>query len=278
MSLLPPGTDIMDLIEDGLAQIELAKRLTVVSLTLLAYDWASNFHLEVAYIWGAPWTYGRFLYHINRLCPFILLCTSLPDVITGVLVLRCWALYSSRRVLWALGIGLVCTATCTIVVASQILKKTIFLPQFLPGILSGCTVIPPSFMWIALIPTTIYESIIFIVTLWKLLTMKKHFGATILSRRLAEHCIVYFAVRVALIIFACIGSTIRTVQIATNASGIVIAVSSVVCSRIIFSLYQLDEERNHRLSIRDLTYDNEVCCGSEFAIPMTSVVSSAPTR
>ncbi|CAE6474431.1 unnamed protein product [Rhizoctonia solani] len=49
-------------------------------------------------------------------------CSIATDIITGVLVLRCWALYSSRRVLWALGMGLVCTTTCTIVIASQIMK------------------------------------------------------------------------------------------------------------------------------------------------------------
>ncbi|KAH7334733.1 hypothetical protein B0J17DRAFT_708340 [Rhizoctonia solani] len=267
MSLLPPGADMIDLIEEGLTQMELAKKLTMVSLTLLFYDWISNLHLEVAYIWGAPWTYGRFLYHLNRVCPLALLgyfgllpptspsaksvtcvalvllfhpaphqtscrqvvylyaygCLIATDIITGVLVLRCWALYSSRRVLWVLGLGLACTATCTVVIASQIMKRTIFLPPLLRGILSGCTLIPPTFMWVTLIPTTIYESTLFILTLWKLGTMKKHFGSTVLSRRLAEQFlhsgILYFGVRVTLIIFACIGGSIRTIQIATNASG-----------------------------------------------------------
>ncbi|CAE6420443.1 unnamed protein product [Rhizoctonia solani] len=104
--------------------------------------------------------------------------------------------------------------------------------------------------------------------------MKKHFGSTPLSRRLAEHGIIYFAVRVTLIIFTCIGGTVKTIQVATNASGIVIAISSIVCSRIIFSLYQLDEERKHNMSTLDLTNDCEPCYMPEFVIPMTSISSS----
>ncbi|CAE6502336.1 unnamed protein product, partial [Rhizoctonia solani] len=85
-----------------------------------------------------------------------------------------------------LAVGLVSTTTCTIVIASYIMKQTLFLPQLFRGILSGCTVVPPTSMWIALIPTTIYESTLFILTLWKLGALKKDFGATPLSRRLAE--------------------------------------------------------------------------------------------
>ncbi|CAE6506409.1 unnamed protein product [Rhizoctonia solani] len=343
--------DIIGLLAEDLAQMELAKRLTVASLTLLVYDWASNIHLEAVYVWGTPWTYGRFLYHLNRICPLIFLGTSLPgiffyfnrhppplnplpvwglvllfhpsphpsvrtkflfcrqvvylfaygcsistDIITGVLVLRCWALYSSRYVgdygallhaspnhdvfLRMLSIGLICTTTCTLVIANQIMKQTLFLPQLFRGILTGCTVIPPTSMWMALIPTTIFESTLFILTLWKLGTIKKHYGSTLLSRRLTEELtksysgIAYFAARVALIIFACIGGSIKTIQIATNASGIVIAVSSVVCSRISFSLYQLNEEQKCDLTTLDLTSNCESCCRPEFVIPMTSIPSS----
>ncbi|KAH7334732.1 hypothetical protein B0J17DRAFT_708339 [Rhizoctonia solani] len=313
MSLLLPGGDIMDLLEWGLTQTELAKRLTMVSLTLLFYYWVSNLHLEVAYIWGAPWTYGRFLYHLNRICPLMLLLISLPgisffshrcpsslnpppvwdkcccfirpltkrcrqvvylytygcsiatDIITGVLVLRCWALYSSRRVLWTLSAGLVCTTTCTIVIASQIMKKTIFIPALLPEILSGCRMLPPTLMWIAFIPTTIYESTLFILTLWRLGFMKKRYGSTVLSRRLAEQGVLYFGVRVTLIIFACVGGSVRTIQIATNASGIIIAISSVMCSRMIFSLYQLNHERKDDQSTLALTSDREL------GIPMSPI-------
>ncbi|KDN47884.1 hypothetical protein RSAG8_03304, partial [Rhizoctonia solani AG-8 WAC10335] len=198
-------------------------------------------------------------------------CSISTDIITGVLVLRCWALYSSRYVLRMLGIGLICTTTCTLVIANQIMKQTLFLPQLFQGILTGCTVIPPTSMWMALIPTTIFESTLFILTLWKLGTIKKHYGSTLLSRRLTEDGIAYFAARVALIIFACIGGSIKTIQIATNASGIVTAVSSVVCSRISFSLYQLDEEQKGDLTTLDLTSNCESCCRPEFVIPMTSI-------
>ncbi|KAJ1306036.1 hypothetical protein OPQ81_010749 [Rhizoctonia solani] len=231
MLFLPPGTNIVDLLAEGLAQMELAKRLTMVSLSLLVYDWViitSN------------------------------IVSSLPqsiDIITGVLVLRCWALYSSRRVLWMLGIGLACTATCTIAIASQMIRGTTFLPPLFRGILTGCTVIPPTGISLTLIPTTIYESTLFIVTLWKLATMKKYFGSTALSRRLAEH--------------------IKTIQVATNASGVVIAVSSVVCSRIIFSLYQLDEERRRG---PDLTNRPVTSLRTDFAVPMTSINSSLEER
>ncbi|KAH7336838.1 hypothetical protein B0J17DRAFT_665043, partial [Rhizoctonia solani] len=156
------------------------------------------------------------------------------------------------------------------------MREIIFLPPIFPGVLSGCTVIVPTSMWMGLIPTTIFESCLFILTLWRVGMMRDYIGTTRLSRRLAEHGVAYFAIRVAMIIFACIGGNVRTIQIATNASGLLTSVSSVVCSRMMFSLYDLNSRlREGMASIRS---NEDIYSLPEFAIPLVSLDISSPTQ
>ncbi|CEL62441.1 hypothetical protein RSOLAG1IB_04797 [Rhizoctonia solani AG-1 IB] len=78
---LPTNANILELLKDGHAQLELAKSIAIVSLTLLVYDWITSFHLEVAYIWRASWSCGRILYYLNRIWPMVLLGISLPVIL-----------------------------------------------------------------------------------------------------------------------------------------------------------------------------------------------------
>ncbi|CAE6528873.1 unnamed protein product [Rhizoctonia solani] len=226
MLVLPVGKDLVDLVEAGHAQLELAKGLTAI------------------------------------------------DVVSGVLIFRCWALYNSRHVLWILFIGLAGAATSTIVFTNRIMREIIVLPQIFPGVLSGCTVIAPTSIWMGLIPTTIFESSLFILTLWKIGTMRDYIGTTRLSRRLAEHGVAYFAIRVVMITFACIGGSVRTIQIATNASGLLTSISSVVCSRMMFSLHELNSKPQEGMT--SITSDDDIYSFPEFAIPLVSLDISSP--
>ncbi|CAE6485418.1 unnamed protein product [Rhizoctonia solani] len=269
MLVLPVGKDLVDLVEAGHAQLELAKGLTVLLGTVLP---VFLFHPS-----PGPSVRINFV-SISKLSltKSGLYFRSAIDVVSGVLIFRCWALYNNRHVLWILFIGLAGAATSTIVFTNRIMREIIVLPQIsVPGVLSGCTVIVPTSMWMGLIPTTIFESSLFILTLWKIGMMRDYIGTTRLSRRLAEHGVAYFAIRVVMITFACIGGSVRTIQIATNASGLLTSISSVVCSRMMFSLHELNSKP--REGMTSITSDDDIYSFPEFAIPLESLDISSPT-
>ncbi|CAE6389829.1 unnamed protein product [Rhizoctonia solani] len=93
---------------------------------------------------------------------------------------------------------------------------------------------------------------------------------------LAQNGMVYFAALVVLMVLACIGGTIETVKIASNASGVLSAISSVVCSRMIFSLYRITrKERLEDLTTPPTSGDTNGSMVPRFAIPMQSLVSTS---
>ncbi|KAH7333581.1 hypothetical protein B0J17DRAFT_709213 [Rhizoctonia solani] len=285
-------------------QQQLAKYLFVASITLLVYDWALNFDLEVAFIWGHTWSWGRVIYHTNRAWPIVLLgCTltvilflPLPSpsvckrvshmysygaiyqctIISVMLLLRCWAIYDKKWVVWMLFGGLVGTVVASGVIIKFILDGTMFLVNPLPSIFSGCIIIIPDYAWILYITALVYESTLFFLTIWRIYILGKEFGASPLMQTLARNGMAYFATLVGLMILACIGGTIQTVKIAANASGVLTAVSSVVGSRMIFSLYQItNKERQEGQAIADNGTRSGTNGGitTQFAIPLQSMAS-----
>ncbi|KAG8783048.1 hypothetical protein FRC12_020151 [Ceratobasidium sp. 428] len=58
--------------------MEVAKYFVVASRTLLFYDIITNIDDEIRYIWSKPWSLVRFIYHVNRLWPVVLLGATTP--------------------------------------------------------------------------------------------------------------------------------------------------------------------------------------------------------
>ncbi|ELU37183.1 hypothetical protein AG1IA_08787 [Rhizoctonia solani AG-1 IA] len=165
--------DIIDLIADGLFQIQLAQRLTIqegiisratlpavnnkssdtISSLTSTFDVSSLRHLSAPNGYNSMcscklmtyiYTFGNAIgtdIVTGRLSPFALVIVGSTATIqplylcVGILVLRCWALYNSRGtviqpvslsfihcIYRTLVVGLVCTTTCTMVMAIQILK------------------------------------------------------------------------------------------------------------------------------------------------------------
>ncbi|CAE6432110.1 unnamed protein product [Rhizoctonia solani] len=310
-------------------QQQLAKYLFVASITLLVYDWALNVDLEAAFIWRHSWSWGRVIYHANRAWPIVLLGSTLTvilflplpspssckrvshmysygaicqcTIISAMLLLRCWAIYDKKWVVWVLFGGLVGTVVASSVIIKFILdvsscpllypyqlstivqlKGTMFLVNPLPSIFSGCIIIIPDYAWILYITALVYESTLFFLTIWRIYILSKEFGTSPLMQTLARKLLTgsgmaYFATLVGLMILACIGGTIPTVKIAANASGVLTAISSVVGSRMIFSLYQItNKERQERQAIADAVGRSETNGGiaTQFAIPLQSMAST----
>ncbi|CAE6421315.1 unnamed protein product [Rhizoctonia solani] len=193
-----------------------------------------------------------------------------------MLLLRCWAIYDSKRMVWVLFGGLVGAVASGIVIIKVLLDRTHFLDNPLPNIFSGCVVVLPDYVWILYTMPLVYESTLFCLTIWRIYILSKDFGSTPLMQTLARSGMAYFATLVVLMILACIGGTIQTVKIAANASGVLSAMSSVVCSRMIFSL--------HRIARNDVQ-EEQVISGTradtsgglipQFAIPLQSLASTS---
>ncbi|KAG9094497.1 hypothetical protein FS749_012346 [Ceratobasidium sp. UAMH 11750] len=111
----------------------------------------------------------------------------------------------------------------------------------------------------------IYESTVFTLTLWRIVKLSREFGSSALMHRLAENGLLYFAVLLVLILFSGIGGNIDRTKLASNGSGILAALSSVVCSWIMFSLYALPVDPRDSSQSRDYETDEE----ARFAVPMT---------
>ncbi|CAE6398674.1 unnamed protein product [Rhizoctonia solani] len=196
-------------------------------------------------------------------------------IISAMLLLRCWALYDKKRVIWILCGGLGGSVISGIVIVKLLLDRTTFLDNPLPNIFSGCIVMIPDYVWILYIVPLIYESSLFFLTIWRIYGLSKDFGATPLMQTLAHNGTTYFATLVGIMILACIGGTIQPVKIAANASGVLSAMSSVICSRMIFSLYRINDggiQEERTLShTRDDLDESTI---PRFAIPLQSLVST----
>ncbi|KAH7322119.1 hypothetical protein B0J17DRAFT_684279 [Rhizoctonia solani] len=284
---------------------QLAQYLFVAALTILVYDWVLNLDLEVAFIWGNSWSWGRAIYHTNRVWPIALLGSTLTTIlfiplpgpsickpvvyiysygaicqtslVSTMLILRCWAIYDKKRVVWMLAGGLVGTGVASSIIINLLVNRTMFLDNPLPGIFSGCVAIAPNYMWTLYIVPLVFEATLFFSTVWRIYTLSKDFGSTSpLMKTLAQNGMAYFAALVGLMILACIGGTIQAVKIAANISGALTATSSVVGSRMIFSLYQLNErERRRGRAITDTgAGTHNVANGgiiTQFAIPLQTI-------
>ncbi|KAJ1300737.1 hypothetical protein OPQ81_002380 [Rhizoctonia solani] len=321
-----PGLSLGDIIEKITfyhSQHQLAKYLAVVSITLLVYDWILNIDLEVAFIWQQSWTWGRVVYHANRIWSLVLLGTTLTvilflpapspsvdvrskvntfcavvnspvicsckqvgflysyganfqySIVSAMLLLRCWALYEKKQVVWMLCGGLIGVVVSGIVIAHFIIGSSSFIENPLPNIFSGCIMIVPDYVWVLYMMPLFYESTLFTLMIWRIYTLSKNIGATPLMQTLAKNGIAYFATLVILVILACIGSTIQVIKIGANGSGLFNAVSSVVCSHMIFSLYQtIDDEIQEAHTLSGTRGNPSSDTTPRFAIPLQSLASS----
>ncbi|KAG9087337.1 hypothetical protein FS749_002989 [Ceratobasidium sp. UAMH 11750] len=121
-------------------------------------------------------------------------------------------------------------------------------------------------MWLLYVAHLVFDTILFVITVWKVWASSRVFGSSPLMQRLAENGALHSGVLVALMVFACIGGTIDTLSVPSNGSGLLGAMSSVVCSRNIFSLHTLAEEERKRRMLEVI--DENVVGTTRVSVPM----------
>ncbi|KAH7335015.1 hypothetical protein B0J17DRAFT_770529 [Rhizoctonia solani] len=319
---------LLDHINAGHVQGEIARYLAVSGVALLLYDWLTTLDKEIEYTWGRKWTLARVVYHLNRVLPVLLIGGVLiPNVLFapayftpsrcrkvslsysyGVIVLlviicttsiiRCWALYGQRWVLWLLIPGLIVTAGHGMLqVTINIKKATIManpcvLPlRFsvcihanqryppVPELLRGCLISIPNSIWLAYFSGVLYELLVFCLIVWRVWQLGGGLSLTPLLKQLLTNGASYFAVNLGLMLFSCIGAAYPSTIIMANASGLLTALSSIMCSRIFFSMYEFAREDRVRISPGPPGARGDASMSCQFAIPMETFSndSSAPS-
>ncbi|QRW25539.1 F-box-like domain protein [Rhizoctonia solani] len=116
--------------------------------------------------------------------------------------------------------------------------KYLLLGQSPPGVLEGCFVVLPSNIWLAYLSGVLYESLVFGLLVWRIWRLSSGVGLTPLMKQLLKHGASFFAVNFGLMLLSCVGSGYSETIILVNVSGILTALSSIMCSRIFFSMHQ----------------------------------------
>lgn len=308
--LIPASSsrEFVDSITEIHDQLQTARYMAIAAFTLLVYDWMATLDKEVEFIWGRKWTFARVVYHLNRILPVLLFSVILiPNILFapsyytatmckgiilsysyGVVVLlallcatsiiRCWATYGQRWVLWLLIPALILTVGHALAQVTLNIGKTLYLANPFPGVLEGCLVLLPSKIWLAYLSGVLYESLVFGLLVWRIWRLTSGVGLTPLLGQLLKHGASFFAVNFGLMIISCVGSGYSKTIIIVNVSGVLTALSSLMCSRIFFSLYEFANMDRGQISVGQLaTGPTEASVSGHFGVPMETFRDDNPT-
>ncbi|CAE6427544.1 unnamed protein product [Rhizoctonia solani] len=140
-----------------------------------------------------------------------------------------------------------------------------------PQFLQGCIVSIPNDIWLAYFSGVLYELVIFCLIVWRIRYLGNGLGLTPLMKQLLKHGVSFFALNLALMLFSCVGSAYPSTIIMANGSGLLTALSSIMCSRIFFSMHEFAREDRVRVSFsRPLTpgVRGSAIISGQFIIPM----------
>jgi len=211
------------------------------------YDHLITFDDEVARIWTLRWQWPKILFMVNRyviapllfmngvfiatytpvqlFCEFISrwepwLAVAALMTVELILIIRISALYDqSKKISWFLACLFACEMIAVFVNTAILVKDTdiILVRLFLPG----CYSVASSNIYSFWIPFLIFEGIIIILTLYKIVSNCTSLNPTL--RLLARDSIVYF-----IIMFTSLFATIISVRLSDFLDGITINASSCI--------------------------------------------------
>ncbi|CAE6416735.1 unnamed protein product [Rhizoctonia solani] len=242
----------------------------ILPLLLLCGILIPSTYFVIASNW--KWSFARVIYHLNRILPLLLLCailipnilfapsyytTTMSVVQTNNFILWIWRCrvvgrlvcyidYSLLGIIWSdmgpmlklLIPALVLTVGHALAQVTLSIGSTRYMANPLPGVLEGCLAKLPRNIWLAYLSGVLYESLVFGLLVWRIWRLSTGIGWTPLLKQLLKHGASFFAVNFGLMLISCIGSGFPETINIVNTSGVLTALSSIMCSRIFFSLYQ----------------------------------------
>ncbi|KAH7334998.1 hypothetical protein B0J17DRAFT_708540 [Rhizoctonia solani] len=299
---------LLDFVVATHGQVMFARYLAVSGIALLVYDWLTNLDKEIEYAWSRKWTLARVVYHLNRVLSILFIgAVLIPNILFapahfaplrcknvvlsygyGVIamvtivcitsIIRCWALYGQRWVLCVLAPGLAMTAAHSTFRLTRIIRKATIMPNTLPELFQGCLISIPNDMWLAYISGVFFELVVFCMIMWRIWYLGRGLGLTPLMEQLLKDGASFFAINLALILFSCVGSAYPSTIIVANGSGVLTALSSVMCSRIFFSIHDFGRGDQVRVT-PGLPLTTGAHCDAtisvQFAVPMETFSNSS---
>ncbi|KAG9078529.1 hypothetical protein FS749_009438, partial [Ceratobasidium sp. UAMH 11750] len=134
-------------------------------------------------------------------------------------------------------IGFATSLVASMVVLTLQVEHFTYLPNPLPGIFTGCFVLPTPNLWLPFIFGFTFETVIFVAMVWRTRKLMSEFGSLPLVNQLfKEYALGSFGPRLVLtfydtsgsffyaailliILFTCIGATIPSIELAAVGSG-----------------------------------------------------------
>ncbi|KAG8780219.1 hypothetical protein FRC12_023339 [Ceratobasidium sp. 428] len=177
---------------------------------LLVYDILIHLDNEIIHIWSSRWSLARVIYYLNRFLPLLILpCESRINVI----IFLSPSVKPTSRLLPVVG---------------YCLTGRVF---------TGCFIIQAPPLWLPYIFPFTFETVVFAVTIWRTRKLLSEFGTMPFVKQLLKDGSFFYAAILLTVLFTCIGATISSVQIAAVGAGFYPAFGSVMCNRLICSLY-----------------------------------------
>ncbi|KDN44962.1 hypothetical protein RSAG8_05135, partial [Rhizoctonia solani AG-8 WAC10335] len=237
------------------------KYLALALCVILICETLTTLPAEVRHVWNSRWSFGRIMFHANRIWAPIMLGIYVPSlfmynlsekrclaywlfyiygsvviqiIVAGVLIARIWAIYQLRvRALVALCFGCILLSAPSIVLLQLQASAAHLMKNPAPELISGCPTTINPLAFVPYLPPFVGETILFILTVYKPWKMNRQV-MTPLTSRLILHGTQYYVVVFATLVFIVVGSLFPRANHVVNGSGLV-AVWSIVCSRLILS-------------------------------------------
>ncbi|CAE7115714.1 unnamed protein product [Rhizoctonia solani] len=144
--------------------------------------------------------------------------------------------------------GLVVTVGHATIEVTRSIDKTTVLVNPFPDLLQGCLASIPNSIWLAYFAGVLYELVVFCLIVRRIWSLGDGLGLTPLMRQLLKNGAWFFAVNLGLMLFSCVGSAYPSTIIMANGSGLLTALSSIMCSRIYFSMHEFARGDRVRIS------------------------------
>ncbi|KAJ1306297.1 hypothetical protein OPQ81_010997 [Rhizoctonia solani] len=274
------SAQLVDSIAEIHDQLLTARYMAIAGFTLLVYDWLTTLDKEIKFIWRKKWTFARVVYHLNRLLPLLLFGVVLipnilfaPSHYTATL----WRGSIISHLVRLLIPALFLTVGHALAQVTLHIGKSLYLANPFPGILEGCLVLLPSGIWLAYLSGVVYESLVFGLLVWRIWRLSSGVGLTPLVTQLLKHGASFFAVNFGLMLISCVGSGYSRTIIIVNVSGVLTALSSVMCSRIFFSMYEFSNPIRGQISVGPIaTGPSEISACGQFGFAMETLRDQNP--
>ncbi|CAE7101442.1 unnamed protein product [Rhizoctonia solani] len=219
---------------------ENTKYLALVLCVLLVCETVVTLPLEVRHVWNSRWSFGRIMFHANRMWAPIMLAIYVPSV----LIARIWAIYQLKiwvLVLLCLGCAILSTPS---IVLLQIQASTAHLMKNpAPELISGCPTTINPLAFVPYLPPFVAETILFILTIYKPLKMNRQIMTPLMSQLIIQYAILkawflyhrptnnvldpcsgtqYYVVVLATLVFIVVGSLFPLTNHVVNGSGLIV--------------------------------------------------------